>query len=70
MIFTVEEISLMQAMDHGNKKMAVMDLKTHYPDIVEDLDLRGLCSRTIRKLDSISDEEFAALDLDGYFEEL
>ncbi len=69
MIFTVEEISLMQAMNHGNKKMAVMDLKTHYPDI-GDPDLRELCSRTIRKLDSVSDEEFATLDLDGYFEEL
>lgn len=69
MIFTVEEISLMQAMDHGNKKMAVMDLKTHYPNI-EDPDLRELCSRTIRKLNAVSDEEFVALDLDGYFEEL
>ncbi len=69
MIFTVEEISLMQAMNHENKKMAVMDLKTHYPDI-KDPDLRELCGRTIRKLDSVSDEEFAALDLDEYIEEL
>ena len=41
-MFTVEEMNLIQAMDHTCRRMSIFDMKTSIPNI-EDAELKALC---------------------------
>lgn len=61
MRLTVEEMSLLQAMEHTYRKMAIFDIKTSLPDI-EDRELRKLCEKVLKKVENMTDADFAAID--------
>lgn len=46
MMFTVEEMNLIRAMDHTCRRMAIFDIKTSIPNI-EDHELKELCEKTL-----------------------
>ena len=59
-MFTVEEMNLIQAMDHTCRRMAIFDIKTSIPNI-EDHELKELCEKTLKKMTAMTDAEFAAI---------
>lgn len=61
MRFTVEEISLIQALDHTCRRMVIFDIKASLPNL-EDRELKELCERVLKKTEDMSDAEFAAID--------
>lgn len=68
MMFTVEEMNLIQAMDHSCRRMAIFDIKTSIPNI-EDHELKELCEKTMKKMSSMTDADFAAIDFTVYEED-
>lgn len=68
MRLTVEEMSLLQAMEHTYRRMAIFDIKTSLPDI-EDRELRELCEKVLQKVENMTDADFAAIDFVEYEEE-
>ena len=68
MMFTVEEMNLTRAMDHSCRRMAIFDIKTSIPNI-EDSDLKELCEKTLKKMSSMTDGDFAAIDFTVYEED-
>ena len=67
-MFTVEEMNLIQAMDHTCRRMSIFDMKTSNPNI-EDAELKTLCERTLRKVSAMTDAGFAAIDFAVYEED-
>ena len=67
-MFTVEEMNLIQAMDHTCRRMAIFDIKTSIPNI-GDYELKELCEKTLRKMSAMTDAEFAAIDFTVYEED-
>ena len=67
MMFTVEEMNLIRAMDHTCRRMAIFAIKTSIPNI-EDHELKELCKKTLKKMSSMSDPDFAAIDFAVYEE--
>lgn len=65
MMFTVEEMNLIQAMDHTCRRMAIFDIKTSIPNI-GDYELKELCEKTLRKMSAMTDAEFADIDFTVY----
>lgn len=61
MRLTVEEMSLLQTMEHTCRRMAIFDIKTSLPDI-EDHELRELCEKVLKKVENMTDADFAAID--------
>lgn len=61
MRLTVEEMSLLQAMEHTYRRMAIFDIKASLPDI-EDHELRELCEKVLQKVENMTDADFAAID--------
>lgn len=61
MRITVEEMSLLQAMEHTCRRMAIFDIKVSLPDI-EDRELRELCEKVLPKVENMTDRDFAAID--------
>ena len=68
MRLAVEEMSLLQAMEHTCRRMAIFDIKTSLPDI-EDRELRELCEKVLKKVEDMTDADFAAIDFVEYEEE-
>ena len=68
MMFTVEEMNLIQAMNHTCRRMAIFDIKTSIPKI-EDHELKELCEKTLKKMSAMTDAEFAAIDFTVYEED-
>lgn len=68
MMVTVEEMNLIQAMDHTCRRMAIFDIKTSIPNI-GDYELKELCEKTLRKMSAMTDAEFAAIDFTVYEED-
>lgn len=60
-MFTVEEMSLIQAMDPTCRRMLICHLRTSLPNI-EDRELQELCEKTLKKVENLSDTDFAAID--------
>ena len=60
-MFTVEEMNLIQAMDHTCRRMSIFDMKASIPNI-EDAELKSLCERTLRKVSAMTDADFAVID--------
>ena len=52
MIFTVEETALVSSFDHSK--------------LIEDAELKELTRRTVRKLNKLTDAEFASIDFTVY----
>ena len=67
MMFTVEEMNLIQAMDHSCRRMAIFDIKTSIPNI-EDHELKELCEKALKKMSAMTDADFAAIDFTVYEE--
>lgn len=68
MMFTVEEMNLIQAMNHTCRRMAIFDIKTSIPNI-EDHALQELCEKTLKKMSAMTDADFAAIDFTVYEED-
>lgn len=68
MMFTVEEMNLIQAMNHTCRRMAIFDIKTSIPNI-EDHKLKELCEKTLKKMSAMTDADFAAIDFSVYEED-
>ena len=67
-MFTVEEMNLIQAMDHTCRRMAIFDIKSSIPNI-KDHALKELCEKTLKKMSAMTDAEFAAIDFTVYEED-
>ena len=67
-MFTVEEMNLIQAMDHTCRRKGIFDIKTSIPNI-EDHELKELCEKTLKKMTAMTDAEFAAIDFTVYEED-
>ena len=65
MMFTVEEMNLIRAMDHTCRRMAIFDIKTSIPNI-EDHELKELCEKTLKKMSAMTDADFAAIVIASY----
>ena len=65
MIFTVEETALVSSFDHSSRNAALLKMATHLK-LIEDDDLKELTRRTVRKLNKLTDAEFASIDFTVY----
>ena len=61
MRFTVEEMRLIQALNHACRRMLIFEIRASLPDM-EDRELKELCEKTLQKVVAMSEEEFAAID--------
>ena len=61
-MFTVEEMNLIQAMDHTCRRMAIFDIKTSIPNI-EDHELKELCEKALKKMSAMTDADFGRIRL-------
>ncbi len=68
MMFTIEEMSLMNTFDHSTRGAAVLDILSTMPSI-QDKELKATCRNAMRKLESMTDAEFAAIDFTVYEED-
>ena len=70
MDFTKDELSLISIYNTGDRKGTmeeIEDIRTYLED--DEVELADLTASVLRKLDSISDEEFDSLDLYPDFDE-
>ena len=67
-MLTVEEMNLIQAMDHTCRRMSIFDMKASIPNI-EDVELKALCERALRKVSVMTDADFAVIDFAVYEED-
>lgn len=65
MIFTVEETALVSSFDHSNRNVALLKMAAHLK-LIEDAELKELTRRTVRKLNKLTDAEFASIDFTVY----
>lgn len=63
MMFNVEEKNLIAVFHTGSREAVIEDLRMVL-DHVDDTELEEVCNRTLNKLMKISDEEYAALNLE------
>lgn len=63
MIFNVEEQNILAALHAETREATIADIRMVL-DNIDDLELEEVCSHTLDKLMKISDEEYAALDLE------
>ncbi|MEI3258913.1 MAG: transposon-transfer assisting family protein [Faecalimonas umbilicata] len=63
MMFNVEEQNLLAVLHADTREATIADIRMVLNNI-DDLELEELCSHTLDKLMKISDEEYAALDLE------
>ncbi|MCI6706211.1 MAG: transposon-transfer assisting family protein [Eisenbergiella massiliensis] len=67
-MFTVEEMNLIQAMNHTCRRMAIFDIKSSIPNI-KDHALKELCEKTLKKMSAMTDAEFTTIDFTVYEED-
>ena len=65
MIFTVEEAALVGTFDPSSRNAAMLKMAAHLK-LIEDADLKELTRRTVRKLNKITDKEYAGIDFTVY----
>jgi len=68
MRLNVEEMNLLYMFDTSSRKAAVQDILDRFP-FLENEELKGICQQTVKKLESMADEEFGAIDFTIYDEE-
>ena len=65
MIFTVEETALVSSFDHSNQHVALLKMAAQLK-LTEAAELKELTRRTVRKLNKLTDAEFASIDFTVY----
>ena len=68
MRLNVEEMNLLYMFDTSSRKAAVQDILDRFP-FLENEELKEICQQTMKKLEQMTDEEFAAIDFTIYDEE-
>lgn len=68
MRLNVEEMNLLYMFDNSSRMAAVQDILDRFP-FLENEELKEICQQTVRKLEAMTDEEFAAMDFTIYDEE-
>lgn len=68
MKLNVEEMNLLYIFDNSSRKAAVQDILDRFP-FLENEELKEICQQTVKKLERMTDEEFVAIDFEGYVEE-
>ncbi len=63
MMFNVEEQNLLAVLHAESREATIADIRMVL-DNIGDLELEEVCRHTLNKLMKISDEEYAALDLE------
>lgn len=63
MMFNVEEQNLLAVLHAETREGTIADIRMVL-DNIDDLELEEVCRHTLNKLMKISDEEYAALDLE------
>ena len=62
-MFNVEEQNLLAVLHAESREATIADIRMVL-DNIDDLELEEVCRHTLNKLMKISDEEYAALDLE------
>ena len=65
MRLNVEEINLLCMVDASDRKKAIKGLQELLA-VAENEELQDICVTTARKLEKMTDDEFAAYDFDAY----
>ena len=68
MRLNVEEMNLLYMFNTSSRKAAVQDILDRFP-FLENEELKEICQQTVRKLETMTDEEFEAIDFKIYDEE-
>lgn len=68
MRLNVEEMNLLYMFDTSNRRAAVQDILDRFP-FLENEELKEICQQTVKKLESMTDEEFGQIDFSVYEEE-
>ena len=68
MRLNVEEMNLLYMFDNSGRMAAVQDILDRFP-FLENEELKEICQQTVRKLETMTDEEFVAMDFTIYDEE-
>lgn len=68
MRLNVEEMNLLYMFDTSSRKAAVQDILDRLP-FLENKELMEICQQTVKKLEKMTDEEFALVDFTIYDEE-
>lgn len=68
MRLNVEEMNLLYIFDNSSRKAAVQDILDRFP-FLENEELKEICQQTVKKLEQMTDEEFASIDFTFYEEE-
>lgn len=68
MRLNVEEMNFLAALDTATKDAAVQEILSSLP-YLESKELEEIAERVLLKLDTMSEDEFTALDLDIYRED-
>lgn len=68
MKLNVEEMNLLYMFDTSNRKAAVQDILDRFP-FLENEELKEICQQTVKKLETMTDEEFGQIDFSVYEED-
>lgn len=68
MRLNVEEMNLLYMFDTSNRKVAVQDILDCFP-FLENEELKEICQQTVKKLETMTDEEFVEIDFSIYEED-
>lgn len=68
MIFNVEEMNLLRSFDTSTRRAAILSLMNE-TGMMEDTELIEQCMSMIRKLQTVSDDDFADADFTVYEED-
>ena len=68
--FDEEELLVLAVLDPDTRKNTIMKLEEILPEVKDDPDMEAIVVSAAEKLKRISDEQFGALDLNSYREEL
>lgn len=68
MRLNVEEMNLLYMFDTSNRKAAVQDILDRFP-FLKNEELKEICQQTVKKLETMTDEEFVEIDFSIYEED-
>ena len=68
--FDEEELLVLAVLDPDTRKNTITKLEEILPEVKDDPDMEAIVVSAAEKLKRISDEQFGALDLNSYREEL
>ncbi len=68
MILTVEEISIMNSVNHDTRRAALFDIVSELP-MIRDKELKRICKDTAEKLKSMTDADFNGMNFTIDWEE-